>query len=501
MKDTDEASRAFDEIEIAKLIFIQCAFAMKDYPFSACGQLVSRVLCFFGHQKYITNLVYQYDRESYKNCALIVPYQFLPEPGSSVIFTYEKHTKPITCTAIGGDQDGFVFTLSDKLNLLNVTDLKTKNQNNIVIENKNQSFIFMIIYCNEKLDNSINSFSEINGGFLVATENMILSYSFQNTLYFKKRFNDYDDQDIITNICLVSSNHVVVSFLGKNYFDIYNIFSGEFIHRKIFEKNILFIVNNTHKQQVNFTSFFEETQSFIAVVLESSELLVFSLENSEESESSYLRFKSNKCNQIILKQVFHMADSGFKCHSIIIDIDKSKDSVGKKSFKPDCIILTLENASFIKIKFYSKVVNQRLEFKVSEDIEYFKSEQVVSRENHLIIKNRSNLRIRSNQSFIYDFFFFIGTDCHIYIFYTNDEKYGMIEIPGEFNDVIILPWNSKADQSYMSESLMLATFYEGIIGYYFVQFDVDNNNYRYVKVSETPVHYEMITFYFVKGNF
>ncbi len=128
--------------------------SLKDSWKSSVGQFLARSLIFYDHNKYLTMLTDQYDKESLDLCALIVPYQFLPEPGSEVLFTYDKHVKPITCTAIGGERDGIVFTLSDKLYLFNITSLGTKS-NPIELEKINEVFKFLIVYSPEDLKRGI----------------------------------------------------------------------------------------------------------------------------------------------------------------------------------------------------------------------------------------------------------------------------------------------------------------------------------------------------------
>ena len=133
----------------------------KDYWKSAVGQFLSRSFVFYGHNKYLTMLADQYDKESLDLCALVVPYQFLPEPGSDILFAYDKHVKPITCTTIGGDRDGLVFTLSDRLFLFNITSIGTKS-NPIEMEKINEEFKLLIVYSDE--DNNFNT-EKVNSAF------------------------------------------------------------------------------------------------------------------------------------------------------------------------------------------------------------------------------------------------------------------------------------------------------------------------------------------------
>lgn len=147
---SEEAKSAQIEINISSQIFLQCCTSLKDYWKSSVGQFLSRSFIFYGFNKFLTILADQYDQESFKLCALIVPYQFLPAPGSDIIFTYDKHIKPITCTCIGGDRDGMVFTLSDKIFLFNITSIDTKSAP-ILIEKIDEDFKYLIVYSNEPL--------------------------------------------------------------------------------------------------------------------------------------------------------------------------------------------------------------------------------------------------------------------------------------------------------------------------------------------------------------
>jgi len=78
-----------------------------------------------------------------------VPCQQLPEPGSAVIFTFDRHQKPIRCSAIGGKNDSYVFTLSDKLNFLNINEVCNRTDNDIHIEKIPDEFNFLILFMNK----------------------------------------------------------------------------------------------------------------------------------------------------------------------------------------------------------------------------------------------------------------------------------------------------------------------------------------------------------------
>ena len=88
---------------------------MSDYPTSATCQVISRSLKYYGYCKCFTRLVDTYDRKSFHDCSLIVPYQIVESPGGNVLFQLDKHARAITsgCTG-GGAEDAFFFTLSDK---------------------------------------------------------------------------------------------------------------------------------------------------------------------------------------------------------------------------------------------------------------------------------------------------------------------------------------------------------------------------------------------------
>ena len=95
---------------------MQCGILMSDYPSSVICQVIMRCLKYRGFSKYFTKFFDSYDRISYRDCSLIVPYQLCESPGGNVVFQLDKHDRPITsvCTG-GGAEDAFLFTLSNKM--------------------------------------------------------------------------------------------------------------------------------------------------------------------------------------------------------------------------------------------------------------------------------------------------------------------------------------------------------------------------------------------------
>ena len=86
-------------------------------------------------------------------CSLIVPYQMLPTPAFDVLFTFDKHVKPVWKSVIGGFSDSFLFTISDKLLLFNMSNVADSGE--IKIEGIHDASIkHLIVYWNNEPENN-----------------------------------------------------------------------------------------------------------------------------------------------------------------------------------------------------------------------------------------------------------------------------------------------------------------------------------------------------------
>ena len=113
-----------------------------------------------------------------------------------------------------------------------------------------------------------------------------------------------------------------------------------------------------------------------------------------------------------------------------------------------------------------------------------------------------SLRSEASNSTSVLYRFFIGSDRAIYVTYTltDTDASGCLQIPGHFDDVLFINWQNAARQRSYPYSILLAGFDKGMISYYLVQVDVDRGQFSYFKVNEELVHYEKITFFFLKDH-
>ena len=174
-------------------MFIQGFESMKECPSSAISQIVSRSMKYYGFLDNITSLIDQYYSRSYLDCSLLVPYQFLDSPGGDLILTIEKHSAPITAVNITSDNsNSYTFSLSDKLfcyctsNVVELGEIK-------IAQFGNEGYNNLITYIYESFDTkTIIPLKIFPGGFIIANTNTFISYSFDSSIYFQKKYTMKD---------------------------------------------------------------------------------------------------------------------------------------------------------------------------------------------------------------------------------------------------------------------------------------------------------------------
>lgn len=429
------------ELNILYSLVLQCAHHAKDHPDSIGLQISSRSLVFYNCSRYFKKLINEIDAKSIKNCALVAPYQFCPIPDSDIKYALQ-HYKPVYCTCIGGHENSYAFTLSDKLI---VVDLNKRDElARFNIDKTERKLMHLIVYSFEYLDGKRKLLKEYKGGFIVASDNEILSYSFDSTLLFKKKLTD---NSIIKNVYLISSKHFLVVYHNRNYFETFNIKNGALM-RNLYEKQIQFITVNTHVQYVNNLEQIMKRQILIVVALELAELIVLRV-----SDKTNLRFKQTR----------KIPPAGYDCSSI--QFDQSID----KLYKFNHLGMTLKNGSFVLFP--------------KEMFLKHKASDLIRKHFIVVVKPEKNdeLRFLKLTHSFKDSYGFIGLTKKIFI-YSQDR---MIQIPGHFDDLKIL-----------NDSEVLA-FQKGVLRKFHFKIDPISNQYEILEIFEKNLHYEKTTFSFV----
>lgn len=244
-----EAKQAYTELKVLGLIILECGASMNECPSSVVFQILSRSLRFYGHnlfhRQYFTKLIDQYYNESALNCSLILPYQFLDSPGQKLVFELNKHEMPITHTVMDFDKHTYLITLSNKVSMFNINTLIDMGEIHLSLKKKYKHFF---VYFHKEYENMDAAIKDVPGGFLACSEDdELVSYSFDSTLLFKRHFHP----DVVTDMYQIGQKYFMIGFKNKNYIEVYNLFTGEFVLRHTFELPVSMFICNSYKKYVN----------------------------------------------------------------------------------------------------------------------------------------------------------------------------------------------------------------------------------------------------------
>ena len=278
---SDEVQDSVNYLKFLLYVNLQCMISMKDYPDSISVQLLSRLLKFYGCDKYLSNFIDQCDELSNRHCILVAPYQSLQPPGIGVLFSMERHAKGITCTLTESQQGAFYITVSDKIHVLGLNDLQTLGEIPLIKLDKNDYYKHLKVYCEDKPKEEAKM-KNILGKILVASQHIIQVVDFNSKILFSKVFEDLE----IQNVEIVGPNHFVASFKNCNFFELYSIKNGKVLLRKSFEQKIKFMLTNTHAD--SFLYNFDHI--FVLIMLENSQISIFELTKSEDENETAENF-------------------------------------------------------------------------------------------------------------------------------------------------------------------------------------------------------------------
>ena len=447
-KLSEEVSESLNDLKLIKLIFLQIGASMADYPSSGVAQLISKSLKFYGISNNFSRLIDEYDKNSLNDCSLIVPYQYLHAPGGDMIFQLEKHLLPITACSIGGDNDSYVFSLSDKLNLFNMGNLEVIGDIPVLSTNGPYKTLITYISSEDINENENLQLRNMSGGFIVANENNIISYSFDSAIYFHKSF----ETQTVGDLFLISPRHVVVAFKNEKYLNIYDICSGQTYLTERFDEKVEKIYCNTYKNYIIDVKKFKNDDVLLSVLVNSMKLTLFKVSISNDGK-----------NIITLDKYLEIPSPGFDVISLIYFDDKGS----LYDFNSLGVIVTFSDGSLALVDLEKKRLkcfkpqiknNENIQFKL---LEYKSISQMIM-----------VLLLGSNKS--------------IYVFYyeENRKKIKLIEIPGNF------------DNGYILKENKIACCKKGILYYYQIQ--IFETNYSFININKINAHYDDITFSFVK---
>ena len=451
-----DAQEARYELMLFSVIILQTMVSINRCPESAGLEIVARSLILYGTSKYFTQFIDQYDAESSLSCALIVPYQLTQVPGSDSIFQLEKHNKPIKCVAIGGFGIGVVFSLSDKLSLMDFNTTKTF-ETDYCLEPTENELIYMLVYLTEELpiDKLIKDYK---GGFLVGSKNEIISYSFEMSIYFKKKFLS---QEII-NMCLISANYLLVAFAES--IQIFNIYSGELITQKCFSEKIKFMKSNFVPENITHVNLFSLEPVLIVVVFETAEVNLFAVDAKTSDDK--LEMKTN--NQVSLELAYKMPSSGFSCNSLYYEKTEAK---GFYEF-----ILTFNYGMMIILLVEDNLIS----FKKNESKNWKEFVKVMHVFVRLKLKDRVELIVKSGNP---RNILLLGSDGCLYLLDRDGKFTSKIKGESEYSNALIPATNK------------LLAFTQTTVEFFYYEKSTDNNKLlRIALVRKMNIHYDDVIY-------
>ena len=286
-------------------------FLFKMHPENIGIQLASRSLIFYKSFNCYKKLIDEVDLLSPKHCALITPYQYLQPPGSGLFLSIDAHKSEIKTVLI---DTNFLFTCSDVMNVLCLPRLKVLGENKypslIGFENQVEKVEMTRVYFNTSPDKNYESISEFDGGFLIIGQSVLMSLRFDNHIFFERKFSNS-----LKNIFLLPKKYVLVQFNEQNYFEIYNILTGELVSTQTFQTKIKFIlcsINNNFPVLIN-----KLRNSELLIVLEKGEFQKFSLVSADVLD---------------IKRIYNIQPGGIECNDCCFLCSDDQDSAYESRF-------------------------------------------------------------------------------------------------------------------------------------------------------------------------
>ena len=122
-KTSTEVQAIQKELSIFSATNLLFGLHLNEYPDNYAFELTSRLLPLYGLQTHTTKLIQQADEQSPRHCALIVPYSQLSPPGNGLLYSMNKHTKPVVDLDFTENQSAAI-SLSNKIIVI---DMHTGN--------------------------------------------------------------------------------------------------------------------------------------------------------------------------------------------------------------------------------------------------------------------------------------------------------------------------------------------------------------------------------------
>ena len=164
--------------------------------------------------------------------------------------------------------------------------LKFKNLETIAeVKFQLDNIELMRLYFNEAPSEDI--INEFKGGYIIMTNNSVMSLRFDSHVFFLKKFDNLQLQ----NLLILYHKFMLVQFKNENYFEIYNVYTGDLIRKQEFKTKIKCILCKTNNDLIINVNEREFTD--LVVILEKSELHIISLKDLDLKISPLLTIQAS----------------------------------------------------------------------------------------------------------------------------------------------------------------------------------------------------------------
>ena len=454
---SDEAKEGLKNMQFLKLIFLQYILLYNSFPDSIAIQLLGRSLSMYGTLKYLTSFIDQSDDQSFHHCALTVPYQFVQPAGLGFIFSLDNHTKPINYCTIGGENDSFAFSLSDKVHVFNLTNIVTVGELALPKLENSDEYKTIRVYSTEIIQSNVLKLNTVEGFVLASSTFSLVSIDFDANMNFKKTF-----EKRLANIYQISTNHILVFFENCNFFEILNVYSGNCVLKKSHSSEIKFIICNSNTDIISVSEQFDYIN--VITVTADSKIIVYIVEGA-------LRTTDRKNNFIELSTLKEIPATGIEC------IDCRIVTQQDEHISNSCYMLSFKDGSLIMIglgKPYESSIN----------VTFMKPSL------NEIGDDKLQVKLKFLDTYKHDHLY-LGTNSCLYLSNGGNKDRQFYKIEGHYDNGRLI------DEKYF------CGIFRGIIDLFLRYFNTDNKNKestKIVRATQIDAHYADITRIFEKGK-
>jgi hypothetical protein len=242
--DDSRKDRFSDLVTICQ-IYKENYMILNQYPDSLASAVLGRI-----HRK--SELIQKFAMDSIQDCALIVPFSYMPSSNEIEIEVFRTDLKFLAVNVIWLVQREYVFVHVDGLSSeIHVVDHQTCDDiGNVKLHAKATHLQVLINSIDEKGEKLMKSLGNFNGGIVYISTGIVYFKSFDQT----SEIIVYRTSGDVVQMVLLSQLHVLVRY--ESGFEVLNIKSKKVVFKKTTDVKTHFMISNL-KDSMAYTSMFD----------------------------------------------------------------------------------------------------------------------------------------------------------------------------------------------------------------------------------------------------